>query len=331
MGPVIGTKSKNRTKDSMTLFQEKIASYMMREYKKGMDIVLLIKIEDIDTMKWKPLVPNAATGETVPAVEMLEYKLLYNEYLARKNQLTDNQGSIYFLIKGQCTPALVAELKGLEDFGDRDSDFDVLWLLTQINLIVLGVEQRTQNTYELAFTLIRNLINLRQQEHETMEAYMDCFRESVQTLEFAGLNLFEHSSLKNMELKKFMDEKGLDVTAATAEETDQAAKVSMECFKSVFMLENVDLCRFLTLFMDLPKDMIKKHDNFPHTVIETIDMLNRWRPEGGGQTNSAGNQQRHRRIGHTYAQTGGLPTGTELMPGHDGTTANILCYGCQNW
>ena len=32
-----------------------------------------------------------------------------------------------------------------------------------------------------------------------------------------------------------------------------------------------------------------------------------------------------------YAQTGGPPAGTELMPGHDGTTANVLCYGCQNW
>ena len=140
----------------------------MQEYKKGRDIVPLIKkIEEVDTSKWKPATPTAATGATVPAVEMLEYKLLYNECLARKKQLTDNQESLYSLIKGQCTPALVAELKGLDDFEDKDSDFDMLWLLTQINLIVSGVKQRTQNTYELASTLIRGLVNLRQQEHET--------------------------------------------------------------------------------------------------------------------------------------------------------------------
>ena len=69
---------------------------------------------------------------------------------------------------------------------------------------------------------------------------MDRFRESVQTLEFAGLNLFDHLSLKKMELKKIMDEKGLDITAATTTETKQASKVSAECFKSVFMLENAD-------------------------------------------------------------------------------------------
>ena len=152
------------------------------------------------------------------------------------------------MIKGQCTPALVAELKGLDDFEDKDSDFDMLWLLTQRNLIVSGVEQRTQNTYELAFTLIRGLVNLRQQEHKTTEAYMDRFQESMQTLEFAGLNLFEHSSLKKMELKRIMDKKGLDVTAATTVETEQATKVSVECFKLVFMLENSDPRQFLTLF-----------------------------------------------------------------------------------
>ncbi len=42
-GAVIGTKSENRTKDSMKLFQNKIASYVLREYKKGRDIVTIIK------------------------------------------------------------------------------------------------------------------------------------------------------------------------------------------------------------------------------------------------------------------------------------------------
>ena len=120
VGSVIGTKSENRTKDSMTLFQEKLASYVMREYKKLRDIVPLIKkIEDIDTAKRKLTKGMAVTGKEVPAAEILEYKLLYNEYLARKNQLSDNQGSLYSLIKGQCTPALVAELKGIEDFDDK--------------------------------------------------------------------------------------------------------------------------------------------------------------------------------------------------------------------
>ena len=333
VGAVIGTKSENRNKDSMTMFQEKISSYVMRNYKKGRDIVPLIKkIEEVDTTKWKPTAPAIPSGKTeAPAAEMLEYRLLYNEFLARKNQLSDNKGSLYSLIKGQCTPALVAELKGLDDYEDKEADFDVLWLLTQVNLIVSGVEQRTQNTYELAFTLIRSLVNLRQHENESIEAYMDRFREMVQTLEFAGLNIFNHSSLKKLELKKIMDEKGLATSAATTTEKEQATKVSEEGLKAVFMLENADPRRFLTLFTDLRKDMIKKHDNFPRTVVESFDMLNRWKVDGNARGGAPGNQNRRRRIGHTYAQANGPPAGTELVPGTDGTTANVLCYGCQQW
>ena len=83
VGAIIGTKSEYRPKDSMTLFQEKIASYVMREYKKGRDIVPLIKkIEEVDITKWKPASPTAPIGSMVLAADMLEYKLLYNEYLA---------------------------------------------------------------------------------------------------------------------------------------------------------------------------------------------------------------------------------------------------------
>ena len=46
-----------------------------------------------------------------------------------------------------------------------------------------------------------------------------------------------------------MDEKGLDVTVATTIKTEQATKVSAECFKSVFMLEFA-LCNTLTMVMD---------------------------------------------------------------------------------
>ena len=66
---------------------------------------------------------------------MTEYKLLYNEYLTRKSTLEDNKnnkGSLHSLVKGQCTPSLLSELKGLEEYEEKDAVFDVVWLLTQI-------------------------------------------------------------------------------------------------------------------------------------------------------------------------------------------------------
>ena len=78
--------------------------------------------------------------------------------------------------------------------------------------------------------------------------------------------------------------------------------------------------------------MIKKHDNFLRTVVETFDMFNQWKPDGNVRGSALStNQQQQRRIGHTYAQIGAPPAGTELVPGIDRTTSNVLCYGCQNW
>ena len=70
---------------------------------------------------------------------------------------------------------------------------------------------------------------------------------------------------------------------------------------------------------------------FPGMVVETFDMLNRWKPNNNGRGSSPSNQHRRRRIGHTYTQTGGPPAGTKLTPGHNRTTSNMLCYRCQNW
>jgi len=111
-------------------------------------------MEEVDTSKWKPAAPTS-TGGKISESEMMEKKLLYNEYLTRKSTLEDNKGSLHSLVKGQCTPSLLSELKGLNEYEEKDADFDVVWLVTQINLIVSGVEQRTQNAYELAFMLLK--------------------------------------------------------------------------------------------------------------------------------------------------------------------------------
>ena len=79
VGAIIGTKLENRTKDPMKLFQSKIATYIMRECKKGRDLVTIIKkIEEVDTSKWNSDAPTSTGGENS------ESEMMYNEYLTRK-------------------------------------------------------------------------------------------------------------------------------------------------------------------------------------------------------------------------------------------------------
>ena len=99
----------------MKLFQSMIASYVLREYTKGRDLMSIInKIEEVDASKWKPAAPTS-TGGKIPESEMMEYTLVYNEFLTRKSILEDNKSSLHSLIKGQCTPFLLSELKELKN------------------------------------------------------------------------------------------------------------------------------------------------------------------------------------------------------------------------
>jgi len=197
---------------------------------------------------------------------MIEYKLLYNEYLTRKSTLEDNKGSLHSLIKGQCTPSLLSELKGLEEYEEKDADFDVVWLLTQINLIVAGVEQRTQNAYELAFMLLKVFSTFGNTSMK--DTYLDRSREAVQTLEFAGINIFDHDGHIKLETRRILALAGQ--ATATADQKTKATETSAEALRAVCLLENADPKIFLSLFNDLRKDMIKKQDNFPRNVVEAF-------------------------------------------------------------
>ena len=55
---------------------QKVASYVLQEYKKGRDLVTIIKeIEEVDTSKWKAAAPTSTEGK-ISESEMMEYKLL---------------------------------------------------------------------------------------------------------------------------------------------------------------------------------------------------------------------------------------------------------------
>jgi len=159
-----------------------------------------------------------------------------------------------------------------------------------------------------------------------LDAYLNRFREAVQTLEFAGIKIFDHDGLTKLETKRILALAG-QITA-TADQKTKTKETAAEAFKAVCLLENADPKRFLSLFNDLRKDMIKKLDNFPKNVVEGFDMLNRWKPTYRMVTDR---YRPNTRVGYMYAQRAGPPQGTTLVPGKDGSTRPFQCYSCNAW
>ena len=87
---------------------------------------------------------------------------------------------------------------------------------------------------------------------------------------------------------------------ATADQKTKAKETATESFVVVCLLENADPKRFLSLFNDLRKDMIKNQDNFLRNDLEAFDMLNRWKPTNRMVTDR---YRPNTRVGHMYAQS----------------------------
>jgi len=98
----------------------------------------------------------------------------------------------------------------------------------------------------------------------------------------------------------------------SADQKTKAKETAAKALKAVCLLENADPKRFLSLFNDLRKDMIKKQDNFPRNVVDGFDMLNRWKPTNRMVTDR---YRPNTRVGHMYAQRAGPLRGPRLCPG----------------
>ena len=335
VGAVIGIRAEN-SKNSFKNFQEKLARYVMSEYEYGRDIVAVVKtVDDFNIEEKEPSEPGPTTdasGAAVPvstsSTTWRRYEMEYKEFLSRARQFEENKAKLYSLVLGQCTHALRAELKGLEEYEDQDSDFNCVWLLQQVKLISSGVEQRVQNPYESIFLLMRSLVNMRQGEHETCDAYATRFRDMIHTIELAGISCTVHESLLEHELKKE------DLTTATAsdEAIAEATEKTMENFKAVLMLENADPKRFKGLWNDLRSDMAKGTDVFPTTQVATFDLLNHWDVinNRGSRNRTRGPPELH---GRQFYQGAELPEpDVDRVRGSDGRLIpHIKCFTCNKY
>ena len=105
-------------------------------------------------------------------------------YVSRENQLKDNVIKVYGLFWRQCSSALQAVVKGNEEYKVSSSSHDLLWLLQEVKKIVSGVDVKA-NPQQTMFDALMALVNMKQQQSESNDHYMERFMSNVHTLEMA--------------------------------------------------------------------------------------------------------------------------------------------------
>ena len=89
-------------------------------------------------------------------------------------------------------------LKADEEYEERSKDFDYVWILEKVKVIVLGLDTKVNLRVSL-HDVISNYMLIKQQLYKTNEAYLARFKSMVGTLKIAG---GEHILVSSVMLKK---------------------------------------------------------------------------------------------------------------------------------
>ena len=163
-----------------------MSDYIVRDYKHGRDIKSVftkLKLPH-DAFKRKHKPKDLLSDEEDDDAEVNMQEQRYKMYILRESQLEDNLSKAYSLVWGQGTNALQSMVKGLDDYDEKSDDYDIIWLLTSLKTIPLGVDVKA-NVRVTLLDAIQTLFSMRQGQFESNDSYLERFNSNIKTLEMA--------------------------------------------------------------------------------------------------------------------------------------------------
>ena len=340
-GHVIGLPTESKLLKNGLVYSEYEASlltYVQKNYIRGNDLRPLIKelknpAPEVESKK------EAYPSEANPPVwKVKEWELKLKRHMDRMDQLEENTQKLYGLLTGQCTPGLLAEIKGEADYEKEARDTNALWLLTTIKQISAGVDSKANVPYVYHEQLC-NLVSMKQGPLDTMEGYRTNFESSIKTMEMTGGECLFYPRLK-------------------MSADDDEKKEMKESVKAMWFLMHSDKIRFGAIISRMKEQYnLGNKDIFPTTVVAVYDLLirtereadeDRLRREGRNnnrgvqftQYGGRGNGNGGRGNGNNY--TGGrggrgnghgriIPDGATIVRGLDNRVHNIQCRVCNEY
>ncbi len=261
---VIGLKHEviDRKKD-YEKFVEKVGSYVSTSVKLGTYLAPMIT-DNIDPI---PAFENEMKPDDLTASERLDptkewtWKEETKLFLSNKQTLVQNRRVVYNILYGQCSPSLQEVLMGIEDFKAKSSGFDVPWLLDQLRILSAGLD-RTSNAQYQDQQANRTLINMRQKQTETNQAYFRRFQENVVTWE---LSKGKHA---------FYTESDVGVPYEVA--SDKQKKEAKEKYLALLLIQRSCITRYGSRIDEFEERDAKGIDEYPTTLAAAYDTLTSW-------------------------------------------------------
>ena len=301
-----------------TIFIDKVKNYVLQNFSYAKDVVpILEKLEDTEADVLAQGPSDLSQEDEKNFVKKWRKQEEIKEHALRLRTLAENKTTLYGVVWGQCSTALQEVIKTDSDFVAKDASFDCIWLLKKCKLVSSGVDDKGNKHNTLVKALLQ-FCNIKQQEFESNDAYRTRLDSTVLTLELAG---GKHVLCSNE----------LIVAAKKEKPTEAEIRVEEEKLKAMLMIVRADPIRYSLLQHNLEEGVYLGRDEYPETVTQAYDLLQKTCPEVPSRRSSRNwrfrrNKNRNQRSRLSFAQVG---NGESPTPGTDGRVfAHINCHSC---
>ena len=220
-------------------FREVLVEYLTKELDRPRDVIAIVK----DMIDPKPIfmkryaIEDLSTEEEKSTTKKAMHMKQINLFVERFDKIDENIDKIFSYIWGQCTSGLQSVIVEMDDYEDKASECDVIWLLEQLKLATSGIDNTT-NKYDNLIETILTLFTMRQGDTESNDSFLKRFKSNVQSFELAGgEHLFHGEKLEG----KLTD--------------DKEKKEASERFKAVLFVKRADMNRYGVLWRTLKMDL----------------------------------------------------------------------------
>ena len=138
---VVGMKiEKFHLKVTFETFKDKVMNYVISNYKNGGDMKPIFKkLQDpikVMESKHRP----KSLEDSADQIERDIQRERIKKFVSRDYVLRSNMEKLYGLLWGQCSSALQATIKGINEYEDTSDDFVPIWLLIEIKKAISGID-----------------------------------------------------------------------------------------------------------------------------------------------------------------------------------------------
>lgn len=118
---------------------------MKKSLKYPEDLAPLFALTMAEPVIEMPKEPGADPSRT----EDMIYTEQVKQYVKRESLLTSNKAATHAVIWGQCSKAMKARIKTLDDYQTRNKTNDCFWLLQKIRAVTMELDEKKHGTMSL--------------------------------------------------------------------------------------------------------------------------------------------------------------------------------------